>query len=60
MRQQMRMYLRDGVHRDGDHDQQAGAAKIERDGILRNQDFGQEADHGQICRTYDSQTGQYE
>ena len=47
------MDLRDRVHRDADDDQQRGAAEIEREPAYGNQDFGQDADRGQIERADD-------
>src|SRR4029077_14086200 len=39
MRQEIALNLRNGIHRDADHNQQRGAAEIERHGRVGNQDF---------------------
>src|SRR3546814_5010441 len=48
MRDEVGLNLRDRIHRDADDDQEAGAAEIEGDAVLGNQDLGQDADEGQI------------
>src|SRR5947209_16411443 len=44
--QQVRMDLRHRVHRDADHDQEAGAAEIEWHRVLRDQQLRENADCG--------------
>src|SRR3546814_2968925 len=51
MGEQVRMDLTDRIHGDGNHDQQAGAAEIERQGVFRDQDLRQQADKGQVGRS---------
>ena len=50
MRKKMRLDLADSVERDGHHDKKRCATEIERHRILADQDFGKQADKGQVCR----------
>ena len=51
MRDQMTLNLRDSVERDAHHDEQRGAAKVERDASRRDEEFGDKADDHEIERT---------
>src|SRR5271166_3725762 len=59
MRQQVRVNLRDGVHRDTDDNQKTGSAEIEWDRIFRDQDLRQDADCRKIGGTDDGQSCQH-
>lgn len=47
------------VHRDGDHDEQAGAAKIKRNRVLGYQDFGEETNRHKVGGADDRQPCQH-
>ena len=50
MRQQVALDLRYRVHGHADHDQERCAAEVERNGRVRDQDFGNETHNGEIER----------
>src|SRR5260370_39839292 len=58
MGEQVRVDLRNRIHRDADHDQETGSAEIERDRILRDQDLGEDADRREIGSPDDAQPRQ--
>ena len=59
MSQQVRLDLRDRVHRHGDDDQQAGATEIEGNRKPGDQDLRQDADDRKVSRADHRQPGQH-
>src|SRR5690606_32552041 len=57
MREQMGLDLCNRVHGNRNDDQEGSATEVERHGELRDQDFGQQTDCGQIRRPEYQQAG---
>src|SRR3546814_20032976 len=60
MREHVALDLADRVDRDVDDDQEAGAAKLERQARLRDEIFGDQTDRRQIGRTEHGDARQHE